>query len=115
MKQIDNSTIPGRLRQVRLESGLTQQDIAETLEGVTRMAVNAMETGRFLPTIETLRKYHNKFRKSYKWLIDGVEDIDKDEYEYMKIRIADLESSIRELRENNKILRQYIESLKANH
>ena len=110
MKQADLTTINGRIRQVRIDHGLTQQEMADALGSTTRVTLNAMEIGRFLPTIETLRKVHQRFNRSYKWLIDGIEEVSQTEYEKMKRRIEELETANQELRENNKMLRGYVRS-----
>jgi len=112
MKQADLTTINGRIRQVRIDHGLTQQEMADALGSTTRVTLNAMEIGMFLPTIETLRKVHQRFNRSYKWLIDGIEEVSQTEYEKMKRRIEELETANQELRENNKMLRGYVNDLK---
>ncbi|HEX6032965.1 MAG TPA: helix-turn-helix transcriptional regulator [Anaerolineales bacterium] len=44
--------VENRLREIRTSRGMTQAELAEAV-GVARVSIVAIETGRFLPTIET--------------------------------------------------------------
>jgi putative transcriptional regulator len=44
--------VENRVRELRLQLGLTQAQLAERA-GVARVSIVSIETGRFLPTIET--------------------------------------------------------------
>jgi putative transcriptional regulator len=45
----DNSLIVSRLRELRLQKGLTQAELAECVE-VSRQTINYIETGTFCPS-----------------------------------------------------------------
>lgn len=47
-----HNRVGNRLRELRTDLGMTQAQLAE-LVGVARVSIVAIETGRFLPTIET--------------------------------------------------------------
>jgi putative transcriptional regulator len=44
-------TLGNRLREVRLQKGLTQESLADAV-GVTRQTVIAVEKGRFVPSVK---------------------------------------------------------------
>jgi putative transcriptional regulator len=58
-----------RLRELRAERGWSQADLAEKLE-VSRQSVNAIETGRFDPSLPLAFKIARLFGK----MIDNVFD-----------------------------------------
>lgn len=79
MKKADLNTLNGRFRQVRIDKRLTQEEYGTEI-GITRMGVNAIETGRYNPTLEVIMKIRHRFNISYSWLIDGTnkdEDTEK--------------------------------------
>jgi len=47
-----NNIIKNRVREIRANSGLTQEQLAD-LVGVARQSIISIEKGHFLPTIET--------------------------------------------------------------
>lgn len=47
-----NNIIKNRVREIRANSGLTQEQLA-SLVGVARQSIISIEKGHFLPTIET--------------------------------------------------------------
>ncbi len=49
---MSHNQVSNRVRETRKNLGLTQAQLAE-LCGVSRVSIVAIETGRFLPTIET--------------------------------------------------------------
>ncbi len=49
---MSHSQVSNQVRKIRKDLGLTQDDLAK-LVGVSRVSIVAIETGRFLPTIET--------------------------------------------------------------
>jgi transcriptional regulator with XRE-family HTH domain len=112
MKKSNIETIGGRIREIRLHSSLTQKEFADAI-GVARVSVNAIEIGHHLPTIETMKKINRKFGSSYKWMIDGVEDNNKDTISMLQIKVDNLEERIRELSDTNKLLREFNDVLKG--
>jgi putative transcriptional regulator len=70
MKKADLNTLNGRFRQVRIDKRLTQDEYGQEL-GLTRMGVNAIETGRYNPTLEVIVKIRQRFNIPYSWLLDG--------------------------------------------
>lgn len=62
--------VANRLREIRRESGLTQEKLAEDLE-VTRHTILALEVGRYVPSIELalrLAAYFKRPLESIFWL-----------------------------------------------
>ncbi len=47
-----HETVGNRIRELRSNLGMTQAHLAEVV-GVARVSIIAIETGRYLPTIET--------------------------------------------------------------
>lgn len=111
MKKSDISLINGRLRQVRIDAELTQEEMAAVLN-TTRASVNALETGRFLPTIENMRRYSARFNISYKWIIDGIEDNSQSESDKMRTAITELQNQLADAKEMIKTLKEFNELLK---
>ena len=65
-------TFPERLKELRLEKGLTQKDIAEEL-GISQPAYLSWEKGKRKPSAETLEKFSNYFKVSLDYLM-GMTD-----------------------------------------
>jgi DNA-binding XRE family transcriptional regulator len=38
---------------------------------ITLSTCKALEMGSFAPNIETIRKWHKVFKKTYDWILDG--------------------------------------------
>lgn len=68
----DVSTIGTRIRQRRLELGLTQRDLAGP--GVSPSYVSLIEDDRRRPSIKALRRLAPKLDVSVVWLETGVDD-----------------------------------------
>ena len=47
-----HKTVGNRVKEIRTKLGLTQAQLAEIV-GVSRVSIVAIETGRYIPTIET--------------------------------------------------------------
>ena len=54
-----------RLRMMRAERGWSQQDLAERLE-VSRQSVNAIETGKYDPSLPLAFRIAELFERSFK-------------------------------------------------
>ena len=52
--------VVNRVRELRSVSGLTQQALAEAV-GVSRQTINAIETGRYMPSLEVALKIARAF------------------------------------------------------
>lgn len=65
-------TLSKRLRQLRQERGMTQDDLAERLQ-TTRSTIANWETGRTEPSIEVLQKLTKFFNVSLDYLVSGEE------------------------------------------
>jgi putative transcriptional regulator len=55
--------IVNRVRELRTIGGMTQQALAEAV-GVSRQTVNAIETGRYMPSLEVALKIAGAFGES---------------------------------------------------
>lgn len=55
--------IVNRVRELRTTGGMTQQALAEAV-GVSRQTVNAIETGRYMPSLEVALKIAGAFGES---------------------------------------------------
>lgn len=53
-------TIDNRVRELRLAADMTQQALAEAV-GVSRQTINAIETGRYTPSLEVALKIARVF------------------------------------------------------
>lgn len=61
------------LKNIREQKGITQAQLAEMI-GVTQGAVSAWETGRWEPTLATIRKASNVLNCTVDELIGGTND-----------------------------------------
>lgn len=52
--------IINRVRELRTSAGMTQQALADAI-GVSRQTVNAIETGRYMPSLEVALKIAGSF------------------------------------------------------
>jgi transcriptional regulator with XRE-family HTH domain len=66
------ATVGERIRQRRLELGLSQRDLAT--EGVTYAYVSRLEANTRTPSIKTLRKLAPRLNVSVHWLETGKRD-----------------------------------------
>jgi len=61
------------VRQLRSEQGLRQEDLAQALR-VSRQTINAIETGRYLPSLPLAFALAKFFRKPVEELFHGDDD-----------------------------------------
>ena len=61
------------MRQLRSEQGLRQEDLAQALR-VSRQTINAIETGRYLPSLPLAFALAKFFRKPVEELFHGDDD-----------------------------------------
>ena len=54
------SLIVNRVRELRTSAGMTQQALADAV-GVSRQTINAIETGRYMPSLEVALKIAGSF------------------------------------------------------
>lgn len=59
-----------RVRKLRIESGLTQQELAAKIK-ITRGNLNHIERGGHAPTVDVIRSLRKVFKVTYSYLIDG--------------------------------------------
>lgn len=65
-------TINARIKQVRIESGLTQEAFASAI-GQKRGNYSQVELGNQLPSLEMITSIARKFSRSYEWLLEGLD------------------------------------------
>ena len=65
-----SSTIGRNIRRLRVEKGMTQEQLAQSLH-VTRQAVSLWETGKTLPDIQMLQNIGTLFGRDLQSLVDG--------------------------------------------
>lgn len=75
MTQNRSATIGERMRQVRLQRGLTQADLAK-LAGMSATTVSRIERGRLVPHQHTLQHLATALEVSPWWLLLG-DDTDR--------------------------------------
>ena len=56
-------TVKNRVRELRLERGWTQQQLAETV-GVSRQSINSIECNRYVPSLELALIFARIFERS---------------------------------------------------
>ena len=55
-----NETVRNRVREIRLESGLTQEALAQSV-GVSRQSINSIERGRYTPSLALALRFARAF------------------------------------------------------
>ena len=68
----DAMTIPNNLRQLRQQSGLTQEQVAQRLN-VTRQALSSYESGRTRPDVDTLMKLAEIYGTDLEGILYGTD------------------------------------------
>lgn len=76
-----------RLKELRENKGLTQQEFAELLD-LSRVSIGAYEKGTAIPNTETLIKISNIFKVSLDWLCCTEMNAKKDKYEIKNYKDA---------------------------
>lgn len=66
-------SIGKRIKELRVGLGMSQTDFCGKL-GIKQSPLSQMESGKILPSIETISNIIRIFNISYSWLIDGVEE-----------------------------------------
>jgi transcriptional regulator with XRE-family HTH domain len=66
-------SIGKRIKELRLGLGMSQADFCGKL-GIKQSPLSQMESGKILPSIETLSNIIRIFNINYSWLIDGVDE-----------------------------------------
>lgn len=66
----DYSDICERFKQLRLEHGMTQKEMAEVV-GLSTPAIGAIENKLYTPNFGVLRALKKRFNTDYAYLIDG--------------------------------------------
>ena len=92
---MDPSTIGDRIRQMRKQLKLTQQDLARRMQGVSHVAISQWESNTTKPNAENLYELSVLFGCDFRWLLLGtgtnvsVTSIDNDripvlDYDFLK-------------------------------
>lgn len=68
----DDVKICHRFKQTRTESNLSQAKFAKKLD-TNSSYIKAIEQQYFLPNFTIIRRWAQRFKKSYSWIIDGKE------------------------------------------
>jgi putative transcriptional regulator len=55
-----SSEIRNRIRELRVERGLTQEDLAQAV-GVSRQSINSIERGRYIPSLQLALRFARFF------------------------------------------------------
>ena len=56
-------TVKNRIKELRLERGWTQQELADTV-GVSRQSINSIEANRYIPSLPLALQFARVFRIS---------------------------------------------------
>jgi putative transcriptional regulator len=66
------STVSNRVRELRMERGWTQQELADAV-GVSRQSINAIECERYIPSLPLALTFARVFKRS----TDDIFSLDK--------------------------------------
>ena len=65
-------TIGGRLKELRLDAGISQEKLAKELHLGSRSMVSQFESGKRTLTIDALLEYSARFNVTTDWILKGV-------------------------------------------
>ena len=95
VKKSDTNDIASRLREIRIDSRLTQKEMGKIV-GMTAGSVGALENGLYTPNFDVMRTLKKRLGISYDYIIDGEKN----------------ESSVQHLKNENAVLRDEVQRLK---
>ena len=73
-KQIDASTLGGRIKQKRIAAGLTQENLAELMY-VKHGLISQYENNAVMPSVDKLQEIAKHLETTVGYLVDGIETI----------------------------------------
>lgn len=73
-KQIDVSTLGGRIKQKRIAAGLTQENLAELMY-VKHGLISQYENNAVMPSVDKLQEIAKYLETTVGYLVDGIETI----------------------------------------
>ncbi len=68
--KVDKHTVGDRIRKVRKDRGLTQEQFAKNI-GYSMIQIHYAESGKIIPSNDFLRAVAVKYRISFNWLLTG--------------------------------------------
>ena len=86
---MDYKIIGSRIRTVRLNHGMKQDEFAEKI-GVNRHSLSRIESGKQQPPLEMLVALWGTFKVDANWILDGVEKSSHGDIEHLR---AELETT----------------------
>lgn len=90
-------TIGDRIKKIRNDLNLTQQELAYRLGVKTKGTVNSWEKDRNLPNLQNLKDLSKLGRRTIDWIVTGIEN----ERSYIMEQLREREKELNELREIN--------------
>ncbi len=101
-----------RLKQLRLEKGLTQRQLGELIN-VTKVSICCYENGTRTPTLDTLMELEKVFQVDLNYLLGNDKDVVDTHVKTRKVKMATEEIQfIEEIRKHEKIYELIIENPK---
>jgi len=92
---LSKKDIGDRIKDLRLENGLSQSFIAEILN-LSRSNYSQIELGNQYPSFHTLHSIARYYSKSYEWLLHGISEVQNEEPTVrVDSLIKDLESTLK--------------------
>jgi transcriptional regulator with XRE-family HTH domain len=79
MSEVEIKTVPGKIRQARFESGLSQGQVAREL-GWHRPTVSDIESGKRKVKAEEVQVFAKLFNKPVEWFYEPVKEIPQEKY-----------------------------------
>lgn len=110
-----SDTIYKRMLGVRKQAGLSQEDFARTV-GTSRSIISQIEIGKIKPSYEVLIKTVNLFNLSYRYMLEGKEEVSAT-YSALQTNASAADSTttnfeLERLKSENGMLKEQVSSLK---
>lgn len=110
-----SDTIYKRMLGVRKQAGLSQEDFARTV-GTSRSIISQIEIGKIKPSYEVLIKTVNLFNLSYRYMLEGKEEVSAT-YSALQTNASAADSTttnfeLDRLKSENGMLKEQVSSLK---
>ena len=104
---MDYTSIGSRIRKVRLNHGLKQDEFAEKI-GVNRHSLSRIEGGKQQPPLDILVALWTVYKVDSNWILNGVESKQVDDVDVQQLQsdLAKSEQSLAETREIIQLLKK---------
>lgn len=111
---LSKKDIGERIKNLRLEAGLSQSAIADVLE-ISRSNYSQIEIGNQFPTFHTLHLIASYYSRSYDWILHGNHYTSKTPPNELLRMISTMETMLGNFTNSIKVLNEELAQIKHKH